>query len=358
MRQKGPSRTLTERLLRMALLFCDTCLCDVEANIIQETETALIRGVEVAVPCTHAICPECGSRIADPSLTDSNLELAYSAFRKQQNIPQPSEIKELREGLSLSQRQFSLLIGIGIASLQRYEQGSLPSESHAEILRNAFDLRYLKKRLREHAADFSDKDQRVIAAALDKKRGRNPRFEYQVISLKDLMPVSSGIFTGNVPFSSQKLCEAIELFACFSENLYKTKLNKALFYLDFSMFRDYGKGITGLQYAHANYGPVPDGYEAWMHEFVNDDRLYYKERANGGQAISLVSQPSPKELSELEIAQIKQVSAFIDSFPTVTQLSEASHKEDAWIRTKNGERISYEWARTLRGAQAQKSSEA
>lgn len=329
--------------------FCETCFHDVEADVTEALESATVRGVTVSALCAHVICPHCGSRIADPALTDANLARIYTAFRDLQNIPQPQELRALRERYGLSQRQFALLIGIGLASLQRYEQGSLPSESHAEILRNAFDLRYLKKRLRERTADFSEKDCEAIALSLDREANAYPRFEYQVIALNDLMPVSKSIFTGNTLFSPQKLKEAIALFAQHSKSLYKTKLSKALFYLDFSLFRDRKAGATGLQYIHADYGPAPNGYESWMHEFVDGADLRYEEQENGGQIITLHSTCNPQELSSAEIDRIKRVATFIDRFPTVTSLSEVSHGEDAWIKTANGELISYDFAKTLRG---------
>ena len=37
----------------------------------------------------------------------------------------------------MSQRQFSALLGIGLASLQRREKGSFPTDTHAELPKKA-----------------------------------------------------------------------------------------------------------------------------------------------------------------------------------------------------------------------------
>ena len=37
----------------------------------------------------------------------------------------------------MSQRQFSALLGIGLASQQRHEKGSLPTDTHAGLLKKA-----------------------------------------------------------------------------------------------------------------------------------------------------------------------------------------------------------------------------
>ena len=37
----------------------------------------------------------------------------------------------------MSQRQFPALLGIGLASLKRHEKGSLPTDTHAGLLKKA-----------------------------------------------------------------------------------------------------------------------------------------------------------------------------------------------------------------------------
>lgn len=49
----------------------------------------------------------------------------------------PQEIKAIRQQYGLSQRSFALLLGIGPASIVRYEQGSKPSKANANLIRAA-----------------------------------------------------------------------------------------------------------------------------------------------------------------------------------------------------------------------------
>ncbi len=48
-----------------------------------------------------------------------------------------AEIKEIRQRYGLSQKSFALLLGIGPASIVRYEQGSKPSKANANLIRAA-----------------------------------------------------------------------------------------------------------------------------------------------------------------------------------------------------------------------------
>lgn len=55
------------------------------------------------------------------------------------------EIKEIRELYGLSQRSFAQLLGIGIASIVRYEQGITPSRANANLIRAARHPQFMKE---------------------------------------------------------------------------------------------------------------------------------------------------------------------------------------------------------------------
>ena len=49
--------------------------------------------------------------------------------------------------------------------------------------------------------------------------------------------------------------------ASSESDIYKTKLNKLLFYSDFINYYLNGTSISGAKYVHLPYGPVPDSYK-------------------------------------------------------------------------------------------------
>ena len=53
------------------------------------------------------------------------------------------EIKDIRTGYGLSQRSFALLLGIGPASIVRYEQGATPSKANANLIRAARNPQFM-----------------------------------------------------------------------------------------------------------------------------------------------------------------------------------------------------------------------
>ncbi len=68
-------------------------------------------------------------------------------------------------------------------------------------------------------------------------------------------------FSGFKKFDFRKFTEMVRFFASrINGNLYKTKLFKLLWYSDMYFFREYTKSISGMNYVHYPYGPVPKEY--------------------------------------------------------------------------------------------------
>ena len=57
----------------------------------------------------------------------------------------PEEIKEIRTRYGLSQKSFALLLGIGPASIVRYEQGAKPTKANANLIRAARNPRFMQE---------------------------------------------------------------------------------------------------------------------------------------------------------------------------------------------------------------------
>lgn len=335
--------------MKTVRVFCDECFEEVDAAVLAVDETVSMRGVNVPVRNEYPVCPQCGARIAANAFMDKNLAALYDQYRKLQDIPSPDAIRTLREDYGMSQRQFSALLGIGLASLQRYEKGSLPTDTHADLLKKARNPRYLKQRLKEDPKGLTAKDKHIMASLLDARTDRHEECRYYVMSLLDTLPASPSIFTGERAFNADRLRETIVYFALSVRDLYKTKLAKVLFFVDFSSFRDLGIGFTGLPYFHAGFGPEPDLYEAWMPAFVDNVSLEYLECEQGGQLVHSLREPDLSSFTQGEVSQMAKVADFANALPGIKAFLDASHAEDAWKNTAPNSPISYEWAKTLKG---------
>lgn len=75
------------------------------------------------------------------------------------------EIKEIRGMYGLTQKSFALLLGIGPASIVRYEQGSAPSKANANLIRAARHPEFMRECL-ERDGKLIPKKQRDEAARI------------------------------------------------------------------------------------------------------------------------------------------------------------------------------------------------
>ncbi|MBQ9022031.1 MAG: DUF4065 domain-containing protein [Eggerthellaceae bacterium] len=329
--------------------FCDDCMHAVDASTQEFYETQPIRGLELDVVFEWPVCPDCGKKITVGSYANKNYARLYDAYRKATGLPNGDEIRAMREKLGLSQKKLADLLGIGVASIQRYEGGSLPTEAHASMIRQLNDPVFLRQRLLDTSFG-SAKERDALVASVEQKITREE--EDASLSRKVFLMVQRvpDEHTGNIAFSVERFREILAYLALNIHDLYRTKLNKALFYLDYSAYRDLGHGITGLRYAKADYGPVPDKYEQLIAAFANEDAFYFSEQEDGGQ-IFCTRQEEVQQwvFSPEEREQLSKVAEFVNSFDTATALTKASHEEPVWIQADWGEILSYRGAHTLKG---------
>lgn len=326
---------------------CDGCYNEVDAPLIAVRETVDVRGIPITDEFWYPVCPLCGNRIGHAATMDRNFEKMYAAYREARNVPQPDEIVALRRRYGFSQRVFAAILGIGVASVQRYEGGALPSESHAELLRQARDPQVLRERLRSGAPRLGERDRERALRAVEQQVAS--RIDYAVVRLDllDCLPRTASPESGLRAFDAGRLREAVVYLAAHVGNLFVTKLNKVLFYLDFSAYRDEGAGFTGLRYAHADYGPVPDQYDLVMAALVDGATLAYREQGDG-RVIVARRGADLSAFSSQEVARLDAVAAFANGFASTPELSAYSHEERAWLETSSGEVIDYDFARDLR----------
>jgi uncharacterized phage-associated protein len=153
------------------------------------------------------------------------------------------------------------------------------------------------------------------------------------------------IFNGYRSFSLEKMAAMVSHLASRTTDLYKTKLNKLLFYADFVNYYLHGASISGSRYVHLPYGPVPDGYEETL-ETLNHYGVIDVTRQDSAELVRSGDTPAKNFLSSEELESVDWV---LNSYGNMSasQLTELSHRERAYRNTKSGEEIAYEYAKFL-----------
>ncbi|MFR3091210.1 MAG: type II TA system antitoxin MqsA family protein [Eggerthella lenta] len=260
-------------------LLCPECWEEVDATYEIRHHVEQVRGVTVEADIEHYVCPKCGESIGWAPIVDKGLHKLYHAYQEKMGLMLPEEIVALRKA-GFSQRVLAAILDIGVASLQRYERGCLASDSHAQLLANARDPRFLLKCLERGARKLSD-EERAKACDTVRKRGLF-RVDYAVVRLNVLDEIAKEktLDTGMRAFDSDRMRETVVYLARHVHDLYRTKLNKVLFYLDFAAYRDGGEGFTGLRYAKRR-SAVPDQFELLVAGLVDDEALALREQGDG-----------------------------------------------------------------------------
>lgn len=317
--------------------YCVECDREVDARIEHRDETMRIRGQETPYGGEVAVCPVCGAVIADSRVETRNLDAAYSAYRSANDLLSPEEIREIRQRYSLSLRDFSRFLGFGEQTVARYESGALQDETHDGMMRLAASPEGASLLLEIRRAQLPER----IVDAVGRFIASQPPRRLEAIDL-DWPPLDACAPTrenGYRAFDWERAGAAVVSLARRCRNLYKTKLQKAMFFLDYYCFGLTSSSLTGIAYAHADYGPVINDKDTLLYALQRQGKIALVPNGWGEIVTPLVD---PDEVfDERELGYIELVARFVDTFESASEISDFSHGLAAWRDTRSGEVIDY-----------------
>ena len=332
--------------------FCPNCEEYTKATLGVEKEIYNVRGEPIEVEAEVAICPKCGVKIFDEERDSRNLEIAYSRYREKHNLLPPDEIRTIRNKYGLSQRALSRLLGWGEITIHRYESGAIQDNVHDSTLRLIEDPQNMRRFLQAN----QNKLPPYTAARLEKRIAsffQEDKEQAFKVSFERLISHSHvDLTSGFKQYDLEKLKNMILYLVKRLDGVLKTKLNKLLWYCDSLNFKETSVSITGAQYIRLPYGPVPNKYD-FITDMMRDEGLLDKieiifnaKAGVVGEEFTVLVKPDKSIFSEKEI----QVMDFVaDTFrnDTSTSIMNKSHQETAYKKCKDGDIISYEYAKDL-----------
>jgi len=149
------------------------------------------------------------------------------------------------------------------------------------------------------------------------------------------------VFTGRRTFAKGKMAAMIEHLTAKGNHVYKTSLNKLLFYGDLTNYYLAGQGISGAVYYNRRFGPVADPASSVLSELINEEKVRVEPRMQTLEAVATVE-------DEVLSAQEKKVLDWVaDTYGkmSASEISEFSHLEMAYKFTEPNEPIAYEYAK-------------
>ena len=245
------------------------------------------RDVSLRVPVTAHVCRQCGFTASDVSAAgDVQREMAET-YRKQTGRLTGEAIRSLRKARKLTQRTLADRIGVGIASIKRWENTSIQSDSMDRLLRTCLT--------KDRQADG---------------------------------------YNGNRPLSLPRVKLVIRHFEGILNRRLLKKTDKFLFvakylwYADMLAYARLGRSMTGAAYAAITYGPQLNNYRDLVDEIKQSD------------------ESAAEPLSSEEVDIIRQV---VQKFPEDRKVYDAAHRERIWRETPTGQAIPYARALEITG---------
>jgi len=332
---------------------CSNCEKETEFELITNEEIIKVRKEPIKVQVQYSKCKNCGDEVLDPNSNLDPFNLAYREYREKHSLLQPDEIRDWRKAQELTQSELAKLLGVGIATISRYENGSLQDQSHDRLMRLAMNPSNLLK-LVEKSGDLLGKERKnSLLTRLRDLQTKSCSIDSAIsINLANYEPDE---FSGYRTLDLEKLYNMI-LFFSKPPGVFKTKLNKLLFYADFRHFRDFTLSISGTRYAHVPFGPAPDEFSI-HYGFLNSKGNIESTEWEGyysvgdepivGEIITAKKQPNLNLFEERELDVMLAVKKDLGHMSS-KELSDLSHDEDAYRETQNGDLISYTYANRLR----------
>lgn len=320
-------------------IYCPECDAEVHVCLRRQPATLSVRGERVSYSETIAICPTCGVIIGDARIEGANLQRAYDAYRVRHGILSPAEVKALRSSYALSLREFSRFLGFGEQTTYRYEHGDIPDQAHNTTMLSARTVEGARLLLSQNGSRLTGRSitkvERHIQAMAD---GASEGLRLHLV-LEGREAAVPSAANGYRRLDLERVAALVYELASRCQDLYWTKLQKAVFFADMISFERYSCSLTGLSYAHATHGPVMDRKDEVRYILVDRGTIAFRERGWGEILVPL--RPSVQRFSPEELELIDEVANFVNTFASASELSDFSHGLDCWGESVDGEIIEY-----------------
>lgn len=333
-------------------VYCPYCKKEVEYKV-EKRELKEFRGIEINTYENVAVCKECHQDLYVNEIEEKNNERIYELYREKANIIKPQDIIDLREKYDISQRELTAILGFGKMTINRYERGGVPTKSQSDYIKLLIDddNKFIEK-VKEAYKNGSINDktyEKIVSADLNinisEEEVQNNIRRY----LKSVLDRRPDIYNGYKALDIEKIENIISYIASRVKNLTITSLNKYLWYIDMLSFNQRSVAITGLTYQNQKFGPTIIYKKYDEISLLNAKYIREDIETENGNTTKIISNGnySLDKISDTEKEIIDTIIKILKN-KTVTDISEMSHREDGWKKTKRFEQISFDYAMNLK----------
>lgn len=302
-------------------------------KLIREADILSFRKEAFNIIYHYYLCEDSGERFTDDQLDSLHMTQVTNQYRERYGIPFPEDIQYIRKQYEVSAKKMSEILGLGTNTYRLYESGEMPTVANGRLILSVREPEEFVRQLQASKPILSDRDYTKLmnqAQALIAARHPDPSCLDRKIVLREDPPSA---FNGYRRFSLSRTAQVIAYLGQHIDGLYKTKLNKLLFYADFVAYQQQGRSITGLQYRAIPYGPVPSEYERLFLRLQDEEKLTVEEReGHDDQYLEVYQSMVAFDASGLSTDELQALDKVVRMFGSkkTSELVRISHEEQAW----------------------------
>ena len=118
-------------------IYCPFCKKEQECYLNKKL-IRTFKGVVVNIEGDVPICKGCGEKLILDEIEKKNNKKIFDKYRKEKNIISPEDIVNFRKKYNISQRELTGILDFGKMTINRYENGALPTKSQSDYLKLLF----------------------------------------------------------------------------------------------------------------------------------------------------------------------------------------------------------------------------
>ena len=247
-----------------------------EMKRIYEKRTWNFRGEEYEYHHLSWLCEDTGESFTTDESDTAAFVQVTNQYRAKYGIPYTDEIVAVRSRYGISATKMSLIlellrrVGLEEKADAYPNQLSGGQKQRIAIVRAlAMNPKVMLSMVESSKNLFSTvAEYEKIAAKInaviehDKATHKIEKYEQTRIFSNQRGPIN-----GYAPISLNRLKNIMLYILERCGEVWYTKMNKLLFYIDFVSYREQGTAMTGLAYKAISYGPVPDRWDRIYSEF-------------------------------------------------------------------------------------------
>lgn len=320
--------------------------CDGTAVLHKEAKEIAYRKEVFKIIAHFYKCEKCGEEFTTTEADTISLVQVHNQYREKNNIPFPEEIAATRAKYGLPASRMSEILGLGANGYSNYENGEIPTPAYGNLITAVSEpqtFMNLFDKAKDHFSDnaFRKVKQKIIDLIQTEDENKLLCTNLNVYN-------QPNNFTGYKKLFASKIANLVIYFIQHSKPDFndKLKINKQLFFADFTHYKNYGASITGISYRAIKYGPVPSNYDN-IYAYLENEQLIssqFSKLPNGGaREVFMAEADFDKKLFSEE--EHETLSAITEKFANIStwDIVELSHKEKAWKELEaNKELIGYQ----------------